>query len=119
MLKLSKTNTVTRAVTVRIGTDDPKVFNEGTIQVRFNVLSKNEIVELAERGTADHDYARRVVADVSGLGDEQGQPISGEAALSEVLDGRWSAYLQRAILDDFFDHFGDARVKNLRPLRGR
>jgi len=119
MLKLSKTSTIARTVSVQLGTDDPGVFNEGTITVRYNILPKSEIIELTNQGTSDHDYIRRVVADVSGLCGDNDQPLSGEAALAEVLDGRLSMYLQRAILDEFFDHFGDVRVKNSRPSRGR
>jgi len=119
MLKLSRTTTIARTVTVHLGTDDPNIPNEGTITVRYRIVPKNEIIELTNQSTSDYDYIRRVVADVEGLCDDNDQPVSGEAALAEVLDGRLSLYLQRAILDEYFDHVGDVRVKNSRPLRGR
>jgi len=117
MLRLSKTNTFARALTVRLPTDDPHRFDEAALVIKYRLMPKDELTALASEG--DRVLIEKAVVEVTGLGDGEGQPISGEAALAEVLDGKWSGHLQGAIIAELFDQFGDVRVKNSRPLRGR
>ena len=119
MLKLKKTAEVTRPVKVRLPTENPNAYNEGTITYKAKIKSKDELAELAERGYTDQEYVDELLTEVSGLGTEDGTPISGDAALQEVKGGVWSTYLIGAILQDYFEQYGDARVKNSRPSRGR
>jgi len=119
MLKLSKTNTITLPVTVRLPTDDAGKSNEGTLNVRYTLLPREEVIALNKQELTDREYIERVVVGVEGLGNDEGQPISGADALAAVLDSPWSGYLQLAILEEYFTHFGQARVKNSRPSRGR
>ena len=51
--------------------------------------------------------------------DADGNPISGDAALTELKSGPWSSFLQSAVLQAYFEQFGEARVKNSKPSRGR
>jgi len=119
MLKLSKTSAITLPVSVRLPTDDVGKHNEGTLNVRFHLLPREEVAALVQQEISDRQCIERIVIAVDGLGDEKGQPLSGADALAAVLDGPWSGYLQMAIIGDYFEHFGQARVKNLRPSRGR
>lgn len=117
MLKLTKVDSVVRPVAVRLPTEQENVFNEGTIRVRFKIKSKDEVVELSK--LADREFIANVVTEVIGLGNDQGEALTGQAALAEVQDGLYSAYLQQAIVAEYWDHFGDARAKNSRTSRGR
>ncbi len=82
-------------------------------------LSKDRISELTQQDTSDGDYLRLILVSVDGLGNEDGSPINGEPALAEVYDGAWSTFLQAGILGAYFEQYGDARVKNSKPSRGR
>lgn len=119
MLKLKKVNLIKREIKVRLPTENPNSFNEGTITVGYKCLSQTQAVDILERGLTKQELYDEVVGSVEGLGDENGNPISGEAANKEVKEGLWSAYLLSAINDDFLEQFGEARVKNSKPSRGR
>ncbi len=119
MLKLSKATTFAHQVKVRLPTDKPDVFNEGTITVNYNIKSKDEFVELGDKGLSDQEYFDAAVNSVDGLGDSEGNPISGAEALAETKSGKWSTFLLSAIISDYFEQYGEARVKNSRPSRGR
>lgn len=118
MLKLTRTNLIALAVKLRLPTETPGKFLEGTITAKVKVLTKEEIAELAEKGTTDVEYIEHLVSSVEGLGDADGNPLTGEAALVEVKKGQWSAYLQAGIIQAYFEQFGEARVKNSKPSRG-
>lgn len=119
MLKLRKTNTITFPVKLRIPTDNPNSFNEGSITVQAKVKSKEELTEYAEKGLNDAEYLEEILVKVEGLGDEDDNPITGEAALAEVKTGLWSSFLTPAILQEYFERMGESRVKNSKPSRGR
>jgi len=119
MLKLTKTATVARPVKLRLPTDNPATFNEGTIPVGVKLLTKEQLKDLADAELHDTEYLRQILVSVSGLGDEDGHPIEGEAALAQVNTGPWSTYLQNAILQDYWEQYGEVRVKNSKPSRGR
>jgi len=119
MLKLSKTNTITLPVSIRLPTDDAGKSNEGTIKVRCNLLPQQDVAEMVDASISDSEVIDRILVEVIGLGDADGQPISGADALDVVLTSPWSRHLQMAIVGEYFDHFGQARVKNSRPSRGR
>jgi len=119
MLKLTKTSTITLPVTIRLPTDEAGKTNEGTINVRYHLLPKDQVVGMAREELSDREHIERTVVEISGFGDDDGQPITGEAALDEVLNGRWSGHLQSAIIEEYYAHFGQVRVKNSRPSRGR
>ncbi|MGH8039287.1 MAG: hypothetical protein ACREPD_16230 [Stenotrophomonas sp.] len=119
MLRLSKTDSVLLPVTLRIPTDKPGAFNEGSIDVLVKVLSKERLKEMSEQEVSDADHIKEFVKSVTGLGDADGNPITGEEALNEVLNGTWSNFLQTAILQAYFGQFGEARVKNSKTSRGR
>ena len=119
MLKLQKVNAVAMAVKLRLPTDNPAAFNEGTITCKVRILDKEALGDLVDKGASDSEYIDQLLLDVEGLGDENGSAITGEAAIKEVKSGPWSVFLQSAILGAYFEQFGDARVKNSRTSRGR
>ena len=119
MLKLSKTNLVALPVKLRLPTENPATFNEGTITCKVLVLAKEKLTELAEIQATDAEYLDTFLKEVEGLGDDEGQALTGEAALDQVRKGPWSTFLQAAILSSYFEQFGDARVKNSKTSRGR
>ncbi|ENE1253401.1 hypothetical protein ABM187_003624 [Stenotrophomonas maltophilia] len=119
MLKLKKVAIVCRQVKLRLPTDTPDAFNEGTITVGVKILTKEKLKDLADADLHDTEYLRQILVSVSGLGDEDGNPVEGDAALAEVYNGPWSTYLQNAILQDYWEQYGEVRVKNSKPSRGR
>lgn len=119
MLRLSETNTFSLPVKLRLPTENPNSFNEGTISARVKIKSKDELKEMSERELTDMEYIEELLEGVEGLGNSKGEPITGDAAIAEVKTGKWSSYLQAGILGAYFDQFGEARVKNSKPSRGR
>ncbi|CEM56775.1 hypothetical protein ABFU56_02920 [Xanthomonas campestris pv. campestris] len=119
MLRLTKSETVAMPVKLRLPTDNPNSFNEGTITCKVKIISKDRMRELSEKDTTDAEYLDLFLVDVDGLGDEDAKAINGDAALTEVRTGQWSTFLQAAILQAYFEQYGDARVKNSKPSRGR
>lgn len=123
MLKLKKVEGISLNVAVRLPTDDPKVFNEGSFTVRLKNIKRGDLEGILERIRSDElddaGLLREHIIEVTGLGDENGDPITGAAALEELLTGSASAYLVPAVVGEFFEHFKDARAKNSKPSRGR
>jgi len=119
MLKLQKVSSVAMSVKLRLPTDNPNSFNEGTIACKVKILSKETLADLGDKGLTDAEYIDTLLLSVEGLGDEDGGAITGDAALAEVKTGAWSTFLQAAILAAYFEQFGDARVKNSKTSRGR
>lgn len=119
MLRLSKTDSVHMPVTLRIPTDKAGVFSEGTIDCHVKILPKERLKELQAEDTADLEYIKEILRSVSGLGDAEGNAITGEDALAQVYQGTWSTFLQPAIVQAYFAQFVEARVKNSKPSRGR
>lgn len=119
MLKLRRSNTVGRQVKVRLPTENPNTFVEGTLTAQVRIKTKDELKQFADEELSDAEYVRELVASVEGLGDEDGNAITGDKAIDEVVSGPWSNYLTAAILQDYFEQFGEARVKNSKPSRRR
>lgn len=119
MLKLSKTNLVALPVKLRLPTENPNTFNEGTITCKVVVLPKDRLAELSDASTPDAEYISEFLKSVEGLGDDEGKALVDDAALEAVRTGPWSTFLQAAILAAYFEQFGDARVKNSKTSRGR
>jgi len=119
MLRLTKTNAVSRTIKLRLPTEKPNVFNEGDITAKVTLLPKDELRVLLDADQGDAEFLRRILVSIEGLGTEEGEPISGDSALAEVYSGKWSAYLQNAIIQDYLEQYGDARAKNSKTSRGR
>ena len=118
-LLLTAIDTIVRPVTIRLPTNTVGKFQEGTINVEVRVKTKDELQALVDQGLTDLEYIDALVVSVDGLGDASGNAITGDAALEQVKKGRWSTYLTTSIIQDYFEQFGDARVKNSKTSRGR
>lgn len=91
----------------------------GYITVDAVVKSKEEFKVLAEADMDDVEYFAQIVQAVHGLGDANGNPIEGEAAMREVQTGRLSMYYIPAIVSAYFEQYGEARQKNSRKSSRR
>ena len=111
MLRLARTNTVHLPVELRIPTDQPNVFATGSIQCQVKILAREEVKALQDGPIEDEEYLRKILVSVTGLGDSDGKAIEGDAALEEVFNGAFFAFLQPAIIGAYFDQFGRAHVK--------
>lgn len=119
MLKLTKVNSVAMPVTMRLPTDNPHKFNEGTVDCRVKVVGRDQLNEMLERNMPDEEFAGELLLSVDGLGNEEGVAYTGAEALQEFLRGTWSTYLVAGFMRAFFEQFGDVRVKNSKASRGR
>ncbi|MDO5625010.1 MAG: hypothetical protein Q4G71_10000 [Pseudomonadota bacterium] len=119
MLKLKKVDTVALPVDIRLPTEKPGEFNTGKITAHVRIRSRDQVRELTERELSDEEVIRELVTAVDGLGDAEGNPVTGDAAIAEVTSGAWSNFLTAAILQAYFDQYGEARVKNSAPSRRR
>lgn len=81
--------------------------------------TKEEVRELSRDELDDEAYLRQLVHGIRGLGDKNGNPISGDDAFAEVATGKLSMWLMNAIIGAYFETFGEARRKNALPRRGR
>lgn len=90
----------------------------GSVEVDYKVKTKPEIAELQERGLSDEEYLPEIVANVHGLGHpETDEPLSGQAAIDEVLTGRYSMWLTPRISHEYFAAYNDSRRGNSRRRR--
>lgn len=110
-----KVDTFARKIELAIPPDDPQI--TGHITVVYKVRSKAEVTELSERGLSDEEYIREIVTSVQGLGDANGNELTGDAAISEVLTGAFSMWLVPAIVAAYFEQYGEARRGNSRKRR--
>lgn len=78
------------------------------------VRSKEEMRSLAEENLEDPEYFDRLIQAVHGISNEAGTALTGEEALEEVKNGRFSMYFLPAIIGAYFEQYGEARQKNLR-----
>lgn len=90
------------------------------------VRSKADNKALLERysdfqgeGDPDEGFVRDLYDSFIGLGDENGQELTGEAAFDAVLKGPLSAYLTPAVVQAYFEQYGEARTGNSGKRRSR
>lgn len=109
----TKVDTFTRRVEINIP-DGPK----GHIEVDYKVKSKPEIQALGDSNLPDEEYLPEIVAAIRGLGDpETDEPLTGQAAIEEALNGHYSMYLTSAIVQEYFASYGEARKGNSKRRR--
>ncbi|MEF2154650.1 phage tail assembly chaperone [Luteimonas sp. FXH3W] len=115
MLKLKKTETFKMPVEIQLP-DGAR----GTLTFNVKYKSKADLKRMGDEEFTDEQYiAEILVGAPEGLGDENGNAITGDEALREFNDGVYSAFLQNAFLQEFFARFGEARVKNSKSSRLR
>lgn len=111
-------------ITIAIPPENPTI--RGYFTGHAKVRSKAENTALLERyqdwsedGDSDESLVRELYDGFSGLGDENGQELSGEAAFDAVLSGPLSAYLVPAVVQAYFAQYGEARQGNSARRRSR
>ncbi len=114
-LKRVKLKTAPLKITVAIPPENPQI--KGYITGRAILRSKPENTELFERIDSgelsrDEDIVRALYEGFDGLGGEDGEEITGEAAFKDILEGEYSAYLVPAVSQAYYDQYGKARQGN-------
>lgn len=112
MYRINKERTFTRDVTVIF--PDPNQEgkdSKGTFKATFKLLSQSELNEIYDLG--DVDFLREVLKRVSGIGDENGNPLPDEEAIEAVLDDSCAV---SAMVGEYFEH---VKGRNFRRKRSR
>jgi len=83
------------------------------------VRSKADNKALVERyrdfqveGDPDEGFVRELYDSFTGLGDADGNDLTGDAAFEAVLKGPFSAFLTPAVVQAYFAQYGEARLGN-------
>lgn len=120
-LTTKKIDTAPLKIAVAIPPENPQI--KGYFVGRAKIRSKAENKALFERidsGELSDDEAlvRELYEGFDGLANEQG-PCVGEAAFQELLTGHLSAYLVPAVIQAYYEQYGEARQGNSKRSRGR
>lgn len=98
-------------VHIAIPAENPLI--EGFITVDYAVLSPDERDDLNKQKLSDEEYFKRLVKGIHGLGSpDTGEALAGEAAIQEVLKGKYALYLRTAILERYWEQYGEALQGN-------
>jgi hypothetical protein len=102
MLKLvnPKSNTFQIKITIDIP-DGPKGFFTGNA-IRMSEPDKQKLID---EGLSNAEALPKIYESFDGLGDSEGNPVSGEKAFDEVLNGKWSSYLLAAAVTQYFGQY--------------
>lgn len=96
---------------------------QGVITANCRMFNKQELKALAEEGLEDAEYFERIVVSLDGMGrkgaDGKAEPVTGEAAIKEALEGKYNTYILPAIIGTYFEQFGEARRKNSKTSSNR
>lgn len=122
-LKITAPETAPIRIAIAIPPENPTI--KGHFIGRAKLRSKVANKELLERlqdfdgdGDADEALVRELYDGFDGLGDDSGE-LTGEAAFEAVLRGPLSAYLTPAVVQAYFEQYGEARRGNSGKRRSR
>lgn len=111
-------------ITIAIPPENPTI--KGYFIGHAKLRSKAQNKDLLEKfqdyaGDGDNDEAlvRELYDRFEGLGDEEGNDLTGEAAFDAVLRGPLSAYLTPAVVQAYYEQYGEARQGNFGKRRSR
>ena len=111
-------------ITVAIPPENPQI--KGYFTGHAIIRSKAENKELLDKfvdydgtGDADEELLRAVYDKFTGLGNEAGEPLEGDAAWEAVINGPLSAYLMPAAIQAYYEQYGEARRGNSGKRRSR
>ena len=123
MLTIKKVETTPIKIAIAIPPENPTI--KGSFVGHAKVRSKAENKALLERfqdhegeGDADEALVRELYDRFEGLGNESGA-LEGDAAFNEVLRGPLSAYLTPAVVQAYYEQYGEARQGNSGRRRTR
>ncbi len=122
-LKLAIVATAPIRIGISIPPENPTI--KGHFIGHAKLRSKVENKELLEKfgdwegeGDADAALVRELYEGFEGLGDDTGE-LKGEAAFTAVLTGPLSSYLTPAVVQAYFEQYGEARRGNSGKRRSR
>lgn len=104
---------------VELAIPPEKPIMRGHITCDAYIRNKDEIKALADENLEDGEYFDRLIKSVQGLGNDAGTALEGDDAIKEVKEGRFSMYLVPAIVQAYFEQYGEARRKNSRTSQRR
>lgn len=105
---------------VNLSIPPEKPIMKGFLTVDAKVMSKNEVKDLVEAELPDTEYFDKIVKGVRGMQSAEGVVLDAETdAIEEVKNGRMSQWLMPAIVQAYFEQYGEARRKNLNRSRNR
>lgn len=105
----------TLPMTVEIAIPPKRPVLQGSFVAHVKILSKPEFKELVDEELDDVVFFDRVVDRIEGLAStaDPSNALQGQAALDEVKSGPFSQYLMPAVIQAYFEQYGEARRKNL------
>lgn len=116
--KLKMIETFPLEIELSIPPENPVM--RGKIVCDAIIQTKEQVKALGERELEDTEYFDNIIKAVHGLGAyDSDEPLEGQAALDEVRNGRFSMYFLPAIIQAYFEQYGEARRKNSKSLRRR
>lgn len=123
-LKLSLIKTAPLRIDIAIPPENPSIKGHfiGHAKVRTKAENKALLDQFQEwdgEGDADSALVRELFEGFDGLGDANGADLTGEAAFDAVLTGPLSSYLTPAVVQAYFDQYGEARRGNSGKRRSR
>lgn len=120
-LTTKKIDTAPLKIAVAIPPENPQVKGYFVGQAKIRTKAENKaLFERIEAGELSDDEAlvRELYASFDGLGNDKGECV-GEAAFTELLTGSLSAYLVPAVIQAYYEQYGEARQGNSKRSRGR
>lgn len=110
-------------ISVAIPPENPQI--KGSFIGHARVRTKGENKALLQRfdpyegeGDADEVLIRELYERFEGIANEDGE-LTGDAAFKELLTGPLSAYLVPAVIQAYYEQYGEARQGNSKRSRGR
>lgn len=92
---------------------------KGYITVYYRPKTKSEVKALVDEQREDIDYFTDLVTEVQGLQSAEGVVLEGDAAIEECKTGKLSMWLMAAIIQAYFEQYGEARRKNFNRSQRR
>lgn len=123
-LSIKRIDTLPLRIDIAIPPENPQIkgYFIGHAKVRGKAENK-AVVDRALDGEQEREPDEALVRELferfDGLGDENGNELTGEAAFAAVLTGPLSSYLTPAVVQAYFEQYGEARVGNSKRRRGR
>lgn len=111
-------------ITIAIPPENPSMRGHfiGNAKLRSKVENKALLEKYQDydgEGDADEAMVRELYDGFTGLGDAEGNALDGEAAFDAVLRGPLSAYLTPAVVQAYYEQYGEARQGNSAKRRSR
>ncbi len=109
-------------ITVAVPPENPQVkgYFTGKAIIRTK-QANNDLFDRIEESTVEDDeaFVRELYTGFTGLGNANGPVVGDEESFQEVLTGPLSAYLVPAVIQAYYEQYGEARKGNFQKSRRR